>query len=657
MDNSSRQLRLSLLIIVTLIPIATIGFHLIEGRTWGDSLYFSIITLATIGYGDVVPVTPQGRLFVAILVPFGLSAFAFALQAIYYYLFANPALNEIRQRRKTQRAIRNLDKHYVICGSGELVNKTITYIMQAARKQTYTNPLHYLVALVLDIFDGSPATQGLLNNMVIITQDKLYAEALRDKSILAIVGNPNDEKVLLHSGLERARALLVMTENDTETLLTVLTARNLNRTMLITAAVLDDNLSHKMLQVGANHVMAPYSSAGILLNSATFRPAVSDFFNSLTFDNSQNNSLIQLKIGEGSVWLGKTLESLQLAQQYETNVLGIRLADGSFSYAPESTCVLAQDDILITIGDRKHTATLQTLAEGKGASSTLWQTIPYRESPIVSERLYSLPEAEQLIQSMSKHFIICGSGKVAQRSINALNPERSFVVISDDDNWTKELISRGFRVIHGSSTDEKNLARAGIKRAQAIMVTLEDEAASVLTILNSRSVNKQLLITATAYSDDMVTKLERAGADRVVSPFHVAASFMLLATTAPDISDFIRYVLFNYQAGLETTELYMETDSPWIGRTIGSLNLNAQFKAGIIGIRMAQKTNFVYAPSEQYVIQANEVLIIITPMKYADKLRDLAHGNESKRPTTLRTRVTQSAKWTQEEIMKMIQDR
>jgi voltage-gated potassium channel len=337
--------------------------------------------------------------------------------------------------------------------------------------------------------------------------------------------------------------------------------------------------------------------------------------------------------------------------------LGVRLADGSFSYAPEATCMLEQDDILITIGDRKHTTTLQKLAEGKGVGSTLWQTIPYRESAIVSERLYSLPEAEQVIQNMSKHFIICGSGKVAQRSINALNPERSFVVITDDDNWTKELISRGFRVIYGSSTDEKILAKAGIKRAQAIMVTLEDEAQSVLTILNSRSVNKQLLITATAYSDDMVTKLERAGADRVVSPFHVAASFMLLATTAPDISDFIRYVLFNYQAGIETTELYMETDSPWIGRTIGSLNLQAQFKAGVIGIRMAQKTNFIYAPDEHYVIEPNEVLVIITPMKYADKLRDLAHGNESKRPTTLRTRVTQSAKWTQEEIMKMIQDR
>ena len=118
---------------------------------------------------------------------------------------------------------------------------------------------------------------------------------------------------------------------------------------------------------------------------------------------------------------------------------------------------------------------------------------------------------------------------------------------------------------------------------------------------------KRLLITATAPSDDMFDKLERAGADRVVSPFHVAARFILLSSTRPDISDFINAIIFNYMTGLETTELYMETTSPWIGQTVGSLNLQDQFQAGIIGIRLADKQNFVYAPTHDYVIEQNQV--------------------------------------------------
>ena len=199
-------------------------------------------------------------------------------------------------------------------------------------------------------------------------------------------------------------------------------------------------------------------------------------------------------------------------------------------------------------------------------------------------------------------------------------------------NTPKKLIKRGFKVIHGNPTHEETLLKAGINRAQAIMVAIDDKAAAVVTVLTCRTLSRRLLITATANSDDMIDKLTRAGADRVVSPFHVAAQFVLLSTTRPEISAFIEYVLFNYQTGLETADLHMEDDSPWIGDTIESLRLDRLFRAGVIGIRLADGETYIYAPSAQHVIQPQEVLIVVTPMTYFDEMRAAAHGSTTKRP-------------------------
>jgi Trk K+ transport system NAD-binding subunit len=152
----------------------------------------------------------------------------------------------------------------------------------------------------------------------------------------------------------------------------------------------------------------------------------------------------------------------------------------------------------------------------------------------------------------------------------------------------------------------------------------------------------------------MVDKLERAGADRVVSPFHVAARLILLTTTRPELAAFVNYVLFNYLTGLETTEIYMEETSEWIGKTIHELRLGKRFEAGVIGIRQDDRQTFLYAPPSDYVIKNHEVLIIVTPMKYSDTLANDAHGGAVRAPSTLRNRVLQSTKWTPDQIQEML---
>jgi voltage-gated potassium channel len=203
-----------------------------------------------------------------------------------------------------------------------------------------------------------------------------------------------------------------------------------------------------------------------------------------------------------------------------------------------------------------------------------------------------------------------------------------------------ELLERGFRVVNGSPTAEETLRVAGVERAQAIMVAVEDDASSVLTVINCRAISKRLLITAAAMYDEIIPKLKLAGADRVVSPFNVAALFMLLASTRPVVSDFMQHVVYNYVARIETAELYMQDDSPWIGRSIDTLRLAQEYNAGVIGVRHGRNESYIYAPHMDYVLQPHDVLIVVTPMDYSDELRTLAHGSSTRRPVSLRRGYT-----------------
>jgi uncharacterized protein with PhoU and TrkA domain len=121
----------------------------------------------------------------------------------------------------------------------------------------------------------------------------------------------------------------------------------------------------------------------------------------------------------------------------------------------------------------------------------------------------------------------------------------------------------------------------------------------------------------------------------VITPLSIAAQFILLSTTRPTVSSFFKHVLFNYHDHIETTELYMQDNSPWIGKTIADLRLERLFRASVIGIRH-RNGKFMYAPQGNYEIKEHEVLIIVTPMANSDELRTTAHGNENKRPDTLR---------------------
>ncbi|NWG17022.1 MAG: NAD-binding protein [Chloroflexi bacterium] len=659
-----RQIRAALAAIALVIIIGVIGYMVIEQMSLLDAAWETVVTLATVGYGDIVPRTPQGRIFTILLIIMGLSVFAYGLQASATFI-VSPVVREARQRRRIQRAINRLQHHYIICGAGELVDKTVSYLIEGAkqRQETQLARLYEPVDTVLDRIFGDDARghfprmrrrvrrlfylfirlwhrgDTLLDVVVVVTPSHAFADHLRENGLMAIEGDPTEDGVLRRAGIEHAHALMVMLDDDTESLLTVLTARALAPELDITAATQEDRVTPKILRVGANGVIAPFDTAGQFLNNATLRPAVNDFFNAVLYSPRVDLQTTAVHLWDDSPWIGQTLGSLNLRERFEAGVIGLRRENGEYFYAPGDSYLLKQNEILITVAPSKWIAPLQQAARGSAPGRPrplVWQRLPLMAAPHHEPHpVYKSLYDQQQIADISRHYVICGSGRVARNAIKKLNPQRPFVIISDDEVYADDLRQQGFRVVSGSPLDEDTLRQAGVSRALALMVAVEDPAVSILAVLNARTLSRGLLITAAALTDDMIPKLRRAGADRVINPFQVAALAVLLTATRPAVSDFLQYVIFNPHVGVETTELYMQDDSPWIGRTVESLHLGRIYRAGVIGLRLADG-RYLYAPPGSHILGRDEVLIVVTPMQYADDLRLAAHGSETKRPHTLR---------------------
>lgn len=662
--ETQRQLRIALAAILIIISIGVLGFMFIERMSLLDAIWLTIITLATIGYGDIYARTESGRIFTVLLILFGIGGVAYGLQATATFFFS-PIVRDLRARRQIQRRINRLRDHFIICGAGPVTDHVANNLLESARQRraVQRESVYYPVDRLLDRIFGDdalghfPVLRGILRRIfmavvqllhrgetildvvVLVTPDQKFALFLRENGIIVIEGDPTNDSVLKRAGIDHAHTMMIMLEQDTETLLTVLTARALNAHIDITAGALDETLAAKMVRVGANSVIAPYEVAGRFLNNATLRPAVNEFFNTLLFNPRADTQTTQLLVLADSPWLGKTLGSLQLRDRFQASVIGLRKNTGQYIYAPSEDHALEEDEVLIAIAPGHRIPALHNACRDQRRArpqAATWQRLPLVSAPpAVERRVYSLDECAAAIAAMSGHFIICASGPLARNAISKLDPTRPFAIISHDAAYTGELLAQGFRVIHGDPAQEQVLRQAGVERALALMVTSEDDASSVLTVLNCRALSKRILITATAQKDELIAKLHRAGADRVVSPFQVAALFVLLATTRPVVSDFLQYVVYNHAASIETTELYLQDDSPWIGESLATLGLRERFQAGVIGIRQPDG-EYLLAPSDDYVLKAHEILIVVTPMKYSDQLRAEAHGSATRRPVSLR---------------------
>jgi voltage-gated potassium channel len=330
-----RRFLLLLLIPLGLIVLGTLGYYILEpDYTLFDSVYMTVTTLTTVGYGEVHTLHWQGRLFTVFLLLGGTIGFLYAVTELFRAVVSGEVHN-LLERRRMERILAGLNNHLIVCGYGRMGR------------------------FVCKEFSG----QGL--DFVVIDRK---AEALVDFALphgIALVGDATADDILKRAGIERARALVTVAASDADNLFITMTARLLNDKLYIVARAEGEQAETKLRRAGASRVVAPYAIGGLKMAQAVLRPAVVDFIELATRTEHLDLQIEETLIGTGSRLAGQTLRDSRLRQDLGIIVVAIKKEGGHLQSNPPRDAVMTPGDTLIVLGDRQNLDRLEEMA-GKG---------------------------------------------------------------------------------------------------------------------------------------------------------------------------------------------------------------------------------------------------------------------------------------------------
>ncbi len=328
----SFRLRDALAAVLAALAVGTLGFHFIEGWEWEDSLYMAVLTVTTVGYGEVHPLHPLGRAFAILFMLAGVGTVAYSISAVIRSVVESEMLATFGERRLSKR-MSKLRNHFIICGAGRVGSHLINDIQRAG-----------------ELF-------------IVIENDPANVFSLQDRGVIVLVRDATLESTLIEAGVERARGLAACLPNDADNVYVVLTARGLNPMLHIVARAAEEQAHAKLIRAGANRVVAPTIIGGRRMAVALMKPAVDDFLDSLATADL-DVSAEQVEIEAGSTLVGRKLKFTPIRSQLDIVIVSIRRKDGSTLFNPSGDAIIEAGDVLIAIGRADSLIQLNEQANG-----------------------------------------------------------------------------------------------------------------------------------------------------------------------------------------------------------------------------------------------------------------------------------------------------
>lgn len=325
---SQRQRLLAILYsLIIIVSAGIIGYMTIEGWSFVDALYMTVITLSTVGYEEVKELSEGGRIFSVVLIVFGVGAMLYTLTTVVQYILEGN-LASIWGRRRMKDRIARLKEHVILCGYG-LVGREVARVFRS---------------------EGVP--------FVIIEQDPAALQAAAEHDYLVLAGDATRDDVLREAGIQRARALVAALGTDADNVYVTLSARGLRPDLFIVSRAAMAESEPKLTRAGADRTMSPYMVGGRRLAMLTLRPVVVDFVDTTLASPGGELVLENVKVSPGSPLCGKTIaESREYSGQ--TTILAVKKQDGSLLANPSPDTVLQVDDVLVVIGTRAQLGVLE----------------------------------------------------------------------------------------------------------------------------------------------------------------------------------------------------------------------------------------------------------------------------------------------------------
>lgn len=328
MITPESKLRLAILMLTILILGGTAGYSLIMGWPLLDSLYMTVITMATVGFSEVRPLTDNGRVFTIFLIIFGAFSAGYAVSAV-AQLVVEGQLEAILGKRKTERKVQNLKDHIIVCGFGRVGRQVADHFVR--------NRVPFLV----------------------LEKHQTIIQEAAQKEIIFLEGNAADDDLLEKAGIRRARAIVSTLPDDADNVYLTLTARQINPSVYIIARAESALAKKKLLRAGANKVICPHELGGSQMAMATLRPNVVDFLELASVVPGGEKLLIEeITIGSTGNLAGKSLIDAAIKTEYDVIVVGLRKKTGEVVFNPPGEAVMERGDILVALGENEKMARL-----------------------------------------------------------------------------------------------------------------------------------------------------------------------------------------------------------------------------------------------------------------------------------------------------------
>jgi voltage-gated potassium channel len=322
--NSLKHIILSLLLTLLICISGTAGYMSIEGWNLLDSIYMTVTTIATVGYGEVHEVSRNGRIFTILLIFFGVGFCLYVAGAMVQFMVEGK-IREILGRRRVDKKIGKLKNHYIICGYGR-IGKTLCRNLMSRKD-----------------FE-----------LVVIENNKELIPVMEEDDILYLSGDAGNEENLIKAGIKEAKGLVAVLATDADNVFLVLSARQLNPNLYITARASRDEVKSRLIAAGSNNVVSPYDIGAVSMAQRILRPAVTSFLDLAFTERRKDIKMEEIPVGASSNIINIMLKDSGIRQKYNLIIIAIKKPDGSMLFNPSFETMLQAGDTVIAVGEDEN---------------------------------------------------------------------------------------------------------------------------------------------------------------------------------------------------------------------------------------------------------------------------------------------------------------
>tara|TARA_R110000868_G_scaffold101343_4_gene278977 strand:- start:1096 stop:2115 length:1020 start_codon:yes stop_codon:yes gene_type:complete len=307
-------------LLVVIMLIGVFGFVMISGYSWIDAFYMTVITMTTVGFGEVSPLDDQSKIFTIFLILASVVIVGYALSIITEYILSKNDVEELKHK-KMQKKIESFKNHIVICGYGRNGK-------QAARK-----------------------LMAYKKKFVVIEKNKEMEARMQLDEVPYVIGNANEDETLITAGVERASCFISALPNDADNLFVVLSARQLNSKINIISRASKESSYDKLKFAGANNVILPDKIGGDHMASLVVVPGLMEFIDNLSIVGKSNINIEEVAVEKFyDSKKPKTIRDLDLRKKTGCSVIGYKDENGEYMVNPEADMELARHSKIIVLG-------------------------------------------------------------------------------------------------------------------------------------------------------------------------------------------------------------------------------------------------------------------------------------------------------------------